>query len=123
MQVRRKTLKPAHRFRISVRTYRYVMRAIAHVDSRRLRMDYLQTRSSDCSRRAHSFLSFRFRHNFLSAVIPALLGGKWDPARPGDDRLRNLSNGVEGPSPDGALPPCQRSPVPEPCFYPGTKHQ
>lgn len=22
-----------------------------------------------------------------------------------------------------SLPPCQRSPVPEPCFYPGTKHQ
>ena len=30
--------------------------------------------SSDCNRRPHSFLSFRFRHNFLPAVIAALLG-------------------------------------------------
>ena len=40
----------------------------------------------------------RFRHNFLPAVIAALLAKKWDPIRPGDDRLRNLSNGVKGRS-------------------------
>jgi len=52
------------------------MGAVAHIDSRRLRVDYLHARIFRL--RAHSFLSFRFRHNFLSAVIPVLLVGRWD---------------------------------------------
>src|SRR6202035_1993278 len=45
-------------------------------------------------RRASCFLCFRFRHSFLSIVISALLSGNWDPVRPGDERFKNLPNGV-----------------------------
>jgi transposase len=42
-------------------------------------------------------LSLRLCHNFFSALIPALLHGKWDSVRPGDERLKNFSNGVKAP--------------------------
>jgi hypothetical protein len=45
---------------------------------------------------------------------------RFDPLSIG---LRNLSNGVKESSHRRPLPPCERSPVPEPCFYPGTKQQ
>jgi len=52
------------------------MGAVSYINPRCVRMNYLQARSSDCNRRAHSFLSFRFRHNILPVVIPVLLNGK-----------------------------------------------
>jgi hypothetical protein len=42
MQVRCKTLKPTYWFWISVRPYRDVMRAVPHINSRGVRMNYLQ---------------------------------------------------------------------------------
>src|ERR1700730_16743466 len=45
---------------------------------------------------------------------------RFDPVTIG---LRNLSNWVNEWSLRRPLPPCERSPVPEPCFYPGTKRQ
>src|SRR6266481_7550117 len=61
--------------------------------------------SSDRSRRASSFLSFRFRC-FWSIVISVLLGENWDLVRPGDERFINLPNGVEGPLQRG---PCHHA--------------
>jgi hypothetical protein len=40
-----------------------------------------------------------------------------DPIRPGE-RLKNLPNGVKGPSHRLPLPRCEPSPVPEPFSYP-----
>ena len=57
---------------------------------------------SDCSRRASSFLAFRFRHSFLLVLIPVLLGRNSDPVRPGDEWFKKLSNGVKGPLPRGS---------------------
>src|SRR5258706_12653755 len=40
---------------------------------------------SDCNCRASSFFALRFRHCFLSVLIPVLLGGNRDSVRPGDE--------------------------------------
>src|SRR3984893_13116544 len=42
MHVRRKTLKPAYWFWISVRAHRDVMRAVPHINPRGVSMNYLQ---------------------------------------------------------------------------------
>jgi hypothetical protein len=42
MQVRRETLKPAHRLWIAIRPDRDVMYAVPHIDSRCMRMDYFR---------------------------------------------------------------------------------
>jgi hypothetical protein len=76
MQVSCKTLKPAYWFLISIRPHGDVMRVVPHINSRGVRMNYLQAWALDCNRRAHSFLSFLFRHSFLLAVMPDLLHGK-----------------------------------------------
>jgi hypothetical protein len=44
MEISGEALEPAHRFGITVRSHRHVMCTIAHIDSRGLRMDYLQAR-------------------------------------------------------------------------------
>jgi hypothetical protein len=44
MQVSCKTLKPAYWFCISIRLHGDVMRAVPHINSRRLRMNHLQAR-------------------------------------------------------------------------------
>src|ERR1700737_3478192 len=98
MQVRRKTLKPAHRLWIAIRPQRDVMHAIAYIDPRRMRMDHLQTGvlglQSPCP--IFSLLpvppQFFVCHHSRSSLKDG------DPVRPGDDRFRNLSNGVKGPS-------------------------
>ena len=59
----------------------------------------------------------------IALAILFLVSGKWDSVRPGGDGLTNLSNGAKESSDRQLLLPCQRSPVPEPCFYPETKHQ
>src|SRR5260370_32076910 len=98
MQVRRETLKPAHRLWIAIRPYGDVMHAIAYIDPCCMRMNYLQSRVLRLQP-PRPFLSllpispqFFVCHDSRSSVKD------WDPARPGDDRLRNLSNGVKGPS-------------------------
>src|SRR6476659_7698368 len=71
---------------------------LLRLDPRCMRMDYFQTRVL----RWQSPPPFFFR----LPVPPQLFVGHnsrspmkdWDPVRPGDDRLRNLSNGVKGPS-------------------------
>jgi hypothetical protein len=54
---------------------------------------------------------------------PCLLTGNRTQFGPVTIGLKNLSNGVKGPSMRPSLPPCQRSPVPEPCSDAGRKHQ
>jgi hypothetical protein len=72
MQVRRETLKSAHRLWIAIRSYGDVMHAVAYIDPRCMRMNYRQSRVLRLQPPgAHSFLSFRFRHSFLSVIIPA----------------------------------------------------
>jgi hypothetical protein len=44
MQVRRETLKPAHRLWIAIRPSGDVMHAIAYIDPGCMRMNYLQSR-------------------------------------------------------------------------------
>jgi hypothetical protein len=61
---------------------------------------------ADCNCRASSFFAFRFRHNFLSVLIPVLPRGNRDPLRPGDERFKKLSNGVKEPLPRG---PCHQT--------------
>src|ERR1700722_7058633 len=53
-----------------------------------MRMKYFQSRIFRSQSPGHSFLSFRFRHNLLSAVIAALLAEKWNSVRVGDERFR-----------------------------------
>src|SRR6266496_2285762 len=98
MQVRCETLKPAHRLWIAIRPHSDVVHTIPHIDPRCMRMDYLQTRVLRLQSLS-PFLSllpvpppFFVCHDYRSSLKD------WDPARPGDDRLRNLSNGVKGPS-------------------------
>src|SRR5215470_5043748 len=43
MQICGEALESAHWLRIAIRPYRHVMRTVAHIDSRSVRMDYLQT--------------------------------------------------------------------------------
>src|SRR5271167_2352891 len=103
MQVRRKTLKPAHRLWIAIRAHRDIMHAIPHIDPRRMRMDYLQTRVLRLQSPRPFFSLFPVPpesivcHDFCSSSKDG------DPVRPGDDRLKNLSNGVKGPSASTAL--------------------
>jgi hypothetical protein len=73
------------------------MGIIAHIDSRGVRMDHLQTRILRLQPRASSFLALRFRNSFLSVLIPVLLAENRDSVRPGDEWFRNLPNGVKGP--------------------------
>src|SRR5260221_12926615 len=40
---------------------------------------------SDCNCRVSSCFALRFRHCFLSVLIPVLLGGNRDSVRPGDE--------------------------------------
>jgi hypothetical protein len=44
MEIGCEALEPAHRFRITVRSHRHVMRTITHIDSRGVWMDHFQTR-------------------------------------------------------------------------------
>src|ERR1700740_3332890 len=98
MQVRRETLKPAHRLWITIRPHSDVMRAVPHVDSRCLRMDYFQTRVLRLQSPPPFFSLLPVPPPFSVGHVSRSSVKDWDPVRPGDDRLRNLSNGVKGPS-------------------------
>src|SRR5215469_612353 len=43
MQIRGEALEPSYRLRITIRPYGHVMRTVAHIDSRGVRMYHLQT--------------------------------------------------------------------------------
>jgi len=85
MQIGRETIELAYRFQISIRTHRHIMGSVTYVNPGGLRVTS-SPGSVDCNRRAHSFFSLRVRHR-LSTLIPALLRGKMDPVRPGDDKV------------------------------------
>ena len=103
MKIGGEALEPAHRLWITVWAHRHVVCAIAHIDSRRVSVDHLQT---DCNRRASSCLTFRFRQSVLSVLIPVLLGENSGSVRPGDERFKKLSNWVNGPLQRG---PCHQT--------------
>src|SRR5690349_12620913 len=75
-----------------------VMQAVPNIDPRCMRMDYIQTRVLRLQLPSPFFSllpvppQFSVGHDSRSSVKG------WDPVRPGDDRLRNLSNGVKGPA-------------------------
>src|SRR6266566_1503591 len=98
MQVRRETLKPAHQLWIAIRPHSDVMHAVPHIDPRCMRMDYFQPRVLRLQSPRPFFSLFPIPphfsvcHDFRSSLED------WNPVRPADDRLKNLSNGVKGPS-------------------------
>src|ERR1017187_5339587 len=122
MQVCSKTLKPAHRLWIAIRSHSDVMHAVPNIDPRCLRMDYFQPRIFRLQSPPPFFSLLPVPPQFFLCHDSRSSLEDWDPVRPGDDRLKNLSNGVKGPQHRQPLPPCQRSPVPEPCFYAGARH-
>src|SRR6266403_5396059 len=74
------------------------MHSIPYIDPRCVRMDYLQTRVLRLQSLS-PFLSFLpVPPQFFVGHVSRSSWKDWDPARPGDDRLRNLSNGVKGSS-------------------------
>jgi hypothetical protein len=75
MKIRSEALEPSHRLWIPFWAHCDIVSAIAHIDSRGERMTTSKPGFSDCSRRASSFLALRFRHRFLSVLIPVLLDG------------------------------------------------
>src|ERR1039458_607082 len=87
MQVRRETLQAAYRLRIAVGSYGDVMHAIAHIDPRRMRMDYFQTRVLGLQT-PRPFLSLFPATPQLHVCHPPLLSERRNPVRPGDDRFR-----------------------------------
>src|ERR1700724_2667475 len=80
-----------------------VMHAIPHINPRCMRTNYFQTRSCDCNRHAHSSLSPSVPPQLFVCHDSRSSLKDWDPVRPGDDRLMNLTNGVKGPSASTAL--------------------
>src|SRR5262247_3645327 len=101
VQVRRETLEAAYRFRIAIRPYGNVVRAIAHVDPRRVWMDDLQTWVFGLQS-SRLFLSLLPVPPQLLVCHHPLLIERWDPVRPGDDGLRNFQRGqrtigIDGP--------------------------
>src|SRR5258706_14889867 len=103
MQVRRETLKPAHRFRITIRPHGDVVSAIAHINPRRMRMDHFQPWALRLQPPCPFLPLFPVLPPLIVCHHPGSSMKERDPVRPGDDRLRNLSNGFEGPSASTAL--------------------
>jgi hypothetical protein len=99
------------------------MRPIAHLNLAACGWTTSKPGSFDRNRRSHFFHS---SGSATTSCPPSTLFScagneiRFDPVSIG---LRHLSNGVKESSHRRPLPPCERSPVPEPCFYPGTKQQ
>src|ERR1700747_2965146 len=106
MQLRGEALKSAHGLRITIRSYGHVMRTVAHIDSRGVRVYHFP--NLGCPSAAASRVpSWPF--GFATAFYPSssLLSsvGNEDSVRPGDERFKKLSNGVEGLFTTRSLPP------------------
>src|SRR5271156_731433 len=96
IEIRCEALEPPYGICIAVRADSNIMCTVSHIDPRCIRVHYLEPGSSERNLRASSFLSLRFACNLLSVDIPILLRETRDGIRPGDERFRNLPNGVEG---------------------------
>src|SRR5215467_12487501 len=107
MQICGEALESAYWLQIAVRSDGNVMRFVAHIDPRSAGMDYLQPGILR-SQPPRQLLP-------LLAIPPQLLvyrhlGSPWwgygDTVRPGDERFKNLPNGVKGPVHQG---PCHHA--------------
>src|ERR1700682_6367937 len=100
------------------------MSTVADINARRMRMDYLQTRVLRLQSPGPFFLLLPVLPQRLRCPHPFLLNKqfriRFGPVTKG---LENLPNGGKEPSHRRRLPPCQRSPFPEPSSPSGTKHQ
>jgi hypothetical protein len=116
MQVRRETVKPADRVGISIRPDRDVMRAVADVDARGVRMHHLQARVRDPEPTGQLFSLFPIQSGDACGdhVGPPLVSQtRGGPVAVG---VSVSPTGSQSSSiADDDRPPCQRPLGPEPC--------
>ena len=97
MQIRGEALESSHQLRITIRSYRRVMRTVAHVDSRGVRMHHFQTwvfPTAAVARVPSWPFGFATAFSPFSSLFSSIENE--DSARPGDERFRKLSNGSKG---------------------------